>query len=162
MAANQTTTRSDNDAETTARDIASTTRDVATEVADRAGAVAARLPEAAATTRGAVEEAARRMEAGSNEMLAMGASLSLGLAIGMLDRRREPDARCIGPHPSDRDGLHAPRPLEWWAHRGTPLELTPRYSLGCQRGRHLGATGWRPRYSCPRRTARTIVPRAGD
>lgn len=84
MAANQTTTRSDNDAETTARDIASTTRDVATEVADRAGAVAARLPEAAATTRGAVEEAARRMEAGSNEMLAMGASLSLGLAIGML------------------------------------------------------------------------------
>jgi hypothetical protein len=81
MAANQTTTRPSSSAESTARDIASTTRDVATEVADK---VAARLPEAAATTRGAVEEAARRMEAGSDEMLAVGASLSLGLAIGML------------------------------------------------------------------------------
>ncbi len=82
MAANQTKAR--DDAEETARDIASTTRDVATEVVDRANAVAARLPEAAATTRDAVEEAARRMEAGSDEMLAVGASLSLGLAIGML------------------------------------------------------------------------------
>lgn len=87
--ANQTTTRprsaadestsSDNE-----RDIAATTREVASGVADRAGMVAARLPEAAATTRGAVEEAARRMEAGSDQMLAVGASLSLGLAIGML------------------------------------------------------------------------------
>ena len=84
MAANQTTTRRADDAESTASNIASATRDVATEVADRANAVAARLPEAAATTRGAVEEATRRMEAGSNEMLAMGASLSLGLAIGLL------------------------------------------------------------------------------
>ncbi len=86
MAANQTTSRpsASADSESTARDIAATTRDVATEVADRATAVAARLPEAAATTRGAVEEAARRMEAGSDEMLAVGASLSLGLAIGML------------------------------------------------------------------------------
>jgi hypothetical protein len=83
MAANQTTRASD-DAEAAASDIASTTRDIATEVADRASAVASRLPEAAATTRGAVEEAARRMEAGSDEMLAVGASLSLGLAIGML------------------------------------------------------------------------------
>ena len=83
MAANQTTSRPSPsaDSESTARDIAATTRDVATEVADRASAVAARLP---ATTRGAVEEAARRMEAGSDEMLAVGASLSLGLAIGML------------------------------------------------------------------------------
>lgn len=84
MAANQTTTRPSSETESTAKDIAATTRDVATEVADRASAVAARLPEAAATTRGAVEEAARRMEAGSDEMLAVGASLSLGLAIGML------------------------------------------------------------------------------
>ena len=84
MAASQTTTRADNDVESTAREIASATRDLATEVADKANAVASRLPEAAATTRGAVEEAARRMEAGSDEMLAMGASLSLGLAIGML------------------------------------------------------------------------------
>jgi hypothetical protein len=83
---NQTTTRdsagtkeSSND-----RDLGATTREVANEVADRASAVAARLPDAAATTRGAVEEAARRMEAGSDEMLTVGASLSLGLAIGML------------------------------------------------------------------------------
>jgi hypothetical protein len=66
------------------RDLATTTREVAGEVADRASAVAARLPEAAATTRDAVEEAARRMEAGSDQMLAVGASLSLGLALGML------------------------------------------------------------------------------
>jgi hypothetical protein len=88
MAANQTTSRpssqTDSKTESTARDIGATTRDVATEVADRASAVASRLPEAAATTRGAVEEAARRMEAGSDEMLAMGASFSFGLAIGML------------------------------------------------------------------------------
>ena len=84
--ANQTTTRPRTTADdgSTERDIAATTREVASDVADRASSVAARLPEAAATTRGAVEEAARRMEAGSDEMLAVGASLSLGLAIGML------------------------------------------------------------------------------
>lgn len=81
--ANQTTTRAGS-ANGTDRDLGATTRDVANEVADRASSVAARLPDAAASTRGAVEEAARRMEAGSDEMLAVGASLSLGLAIGML------------------------------------------------------------------------------
>jgi hypothetical protein len=70
--------------QTTASDFATTTKDVASEVADRASAVVARLPEAAATTRAAAEEAARRMEAGSDEMLVVGASLSLGLAAGML------------------------------------------------------------------------------
>lgn len=84
--ANQTTTRPRSTADDTTpdRDLAATTREVASDVAERASSVAARLPEAAATTRGAVEEAARRMEAGSDEMLAVGASLSLGLAIGML------------------------------------------------------------------------------
>jgi hypothetical protein len=72
------------DAEEAGRDIAETTREVATEVADRASAVAARLPEAAATTRTAVEEAARRMESGSDGALAVGAALSVGLAIGLL------------------------------------------------------------------------------
>ena len=76
-----TSTRAD---EGNDRDLAATTREVASEVADRASSVAARLPEAAATTREAVEEAARRMEAGSDQMLAVGASLSLGLALGML------------------------------------------------------------------------------
>jgi hypothetical protein len=84
--ANQTTIRESTGTKESSndRDLGATTRDVANEVADRASAVAARLPEAAATTRGAVEEAARRMEAGSDEMLTVGASLSLGLAIGML------------------------------------------------------------------------------
>jgi hypothetical protein len=85
MAVDQTTTSAARrDADDAARDVAATTRDVANEVADRASAVASRLPEAAATTRSAVEEAARRMEAGSDEALAVGTSLSVGLAIGLL------------------------------------------------------------------------------
>ena len=79
-----TSERMTNDAESTAHDAATTTRDVASKVADRASAVADRLPEAAATTRTAVEEATRRMESGSDEALAVGASLSVGLAIGLL------------------------------------------------------------------------------
>ena len=82
--ANQTTSRASSAATKDERDLGTTTREVANEVAEKASSVAARLPDAAATTRGAVEEAARRMEAGSDEMLAVGASLSLGLAIGML------------------------------------------------------------------------------
>jgi len=84
MATTETSERMTNDVESTAREAANTTRDVANEVAERASAVAARLPEAAATTRSAVEEATRRMESGSDEALAVGASLSVGLAIGML------------------------------------------------------------------------------
>jgi hypothetical protein len=79
-----TTNESGTSGDTSERDIAATTRDVASAVADRASSVAARLPEAATTTREAVEEAARRMDAGSDQMLAVGASLSLGLALGML------------------------------------------------------------------------------
>src|SRR4029078_5999943 len=76
------------DGKTTARnvadDVASTTRGVADEFAYKASAAAARRPEAAPTTRSAVEEASRRMESGSDEALAVGASLSVGLAIGPL------------------------------------------------------------------------------
>ena len=84
MAVNDSPTRAKATDDNNDRDFATATREVATEVADRASSVAARLPEAAATTREAVEEAARRMEAGSDQMLAVGASLSLGLALGML------------------------------------------------------------------------------
>ena len=85
MAVSQTTNSSAKaEAKETASDVAATTRDVANEVADRASAVAARLPEAAASTRTAVEDAARRMESGSDEALAIGTSLTIGLAIGML------------------------------------------------------------------------------
>jgi len=83
MAVDQST-RTGRDTEEAAKDVAATTRDVANEVADRASAVAARLPDAAASTRNAVEEAARRMEAGSDEALAVGTSLAVGLAIGLL------------------------------------------------------------------------------
>jgi hypothetical protein len=58
--------------------------EVASGVKGAAETVAARLPEAAATTRAAVDEAARRIETGSDEMLTAGATLSLGLAIGLL------------------------------------------------------------------------------
>ncbi|MDQ6794100.1 MAG: hypothetical protein M3067_04650 [Chloroflexota bacterium] len=58
--------------------------DVASGVRDAAETVAARLPEAAASTRAAVDEAARRIETGSDEMLTAGATLSLGVAIGLL------------------------------------------------------------------------------
>lgn len=58
--------------------------DVASGVKGAAESVAARLPEAAATTRAAVDEAARRIETGSDEMLTAGATLSLGLALGLL------------------------------------------------------------------------------
>jgi hypothetical protein len=58
--------------------------DVANNVRGAAETVAARLPDAAAQTRAAVDEAARRIETGSDEMLTAGTTLSLGLAIGML------------------------------------------------------------------------------
>jgi hypothetical protein len=58
--------------------------DVASGVRGAAENVAARLPEAAATTRAAVDEAARRIETGSDEMLTTGATLSLGVAVGLL------------------------------------------------------------------------------
>lgn len=58
--------------------------DVANGVKGAAESVAARLPEAAATTRAAMDEAARRIETGSDEMLTAGATLSLGLALGLL------------------------------------------------------------------------------
>ena len=66
---------------TSPREMAS---EVAAGVRGAAETVASRLPEAAATTRAAVDEATRRMEAGSDEMLTAGATLSLGLAIGLL------------------------------------------------------------------------------
>ena len=58
--------------------------DVASSMRGAAETVASRLPEAAATTRMAVDEAARRIETGSDEMLTAGATLSLGVAVGLL------------------------------------------------------------------------------
>jgi hypothetical protein len=58
--------------------------DVAANVRGAAENVASRLPDAAAQTRAAVDEAARRIEGGSDEVLTAGTTLSLGLAIGLL------------------------------------------------------------------------------
>ncbi len=60
-------------------------------VADAAGTVrtaaedaVARLPEVAATTRSAIEDANRQMRSGSDEMLSLGSVLSFGFAMGLL------------------------------------------------------------------------------
>ena len=61
-----------------------TAREVAGTVATAASGAVARLPEAAQTTRGAVEEANRAIRAGSDEVLTAGTTLSVGLALGLL------------------------------------------------------------------------------
>jgi hypothetical protein len=60
-------------------------------MADAAGTVrgaaeeaVARLPDVAATTRLAIEDANRQMRAGSDEMLTIGSVLSFGFALGLL------------------------------------------------------------------------------
>ena len=62
-------------------DAADTVRGAAVNARDVA---ATRLPEVAATTRAAIEDANRQMQSGSDEMLAMGTALTFGMAIGML------------------------------------------------------------------------------
>jgi hypothetical protein len=58
--------------------------DAAETVRGAAGEAAARLPEVAATTRSAIEDANRQMRAGSDEMLSVGSVLSFGFAMGLL------------------------------------------------------------------------------
>jgi hypothetical protein len=58
--------------------------DAAGTVKDVAADAAARLPEVAATTRTAIEDANRQLRAGSDEMLTVGSALSFGLAGGLL------------------------------------------------------------------------------
>jgi hypothetical protein len=53
-------------------------------VKDTASDAVARLPEVAATTRAAIEDANRQISAGSDEMLAAGSLLSFGFAMGLL------------------------------------------------------------------------------
>ena len=74
-----------------AKDDESRTTAVGDAVADAAGTVrvaagdaVARLPEVAATTRSAIEDANRQMRAGSDEMLSVGSVLSFGFAMGLL------------------------------------------------------------------------------
>ena len=58
--------------------------DAAETVRGAAGDAVARLPEVAATTRSAIEDANRQMRAGSDEMLSLGSVLSFGFAMGLL------------------------------------------------------------------------------
>jgi hypothetical protein len=53
-------------------------------VRDAAQTVSERLPDAAAATKATVDEATRRMESGSDEMLIVGAAMSFGFAAGLL------------------------------------------------------------------------------
>lgn len=61
-----------------------TAEQAAAGLSGAAGTVSARLPEAAATTRTVIDDAARAISTGSDEMLTVGTSFSLGVAIGML------------------------------------------------------------------------------
>ena len=53
-------------------------------VRDTAADAVSRLPDVAATTRAAIEDANRQISAGSDEMLAVGTLLSFGFAMGLL------------------------------------------------------------------------------
>jgi hypothetical protein len=68
----------------TERDLAATAKGFAGEVADRAAAAASRLPEAANVTGASLERAGQVIRSESDEVLAVGTSLSLGLAMGLL------------------------------------------------------------------------------
>jgi hypothetical protein len=65
-------------------DPATTARNIAGEVADRAAAAAARLPDAASATGVQLGRANEVIQGESDEVLAVGTSLSLGLALGLL------------------------------------------------------------------------------
>lgn len=58
--------------------------DAAGVVVGAAGDAVAKLPDIAATTRSAFEDANRRIQAGSDEMLTLGAAVSFGFAVGLL------------------------------------------------------------------------------
>lgn len=58
--------------------------DAAGSVLGAAGDAVSRLPDMAATTRSAIEDANRQMRAGSDEMLTVGGVLSFGFAMGLL------------------------------------------------------------------------------
>lgn len=59
-------------------------RNLAGEVADRAATVASRLPDAASATGAQIGRANEIIQSESDEVLAVGTSLSLGLAMGLL------------------------------------------------------------------------------
>ena len=65
-------------------DLATTAKGIASDVADRAASAAQRLPEAASATGAQLERASQAMQQESDEVLAVGTSLALGLSLGLL------------------------------------------------------------------------------
>jgi hypothetical protein len=92
MASERTTSRSTNGQERTGdeggrgfvADLPMNARQVADAAGAAAGEVANRLPAAAATTREAIDEASRQMEAAPTDVLVAATSLSVGVALGLL------------------------------------------------------------------------------
>lgn len=58
--------------------------DKAGVIVSTAGDAVAKLPDFAITTRAAFEDANRRIQGGSDEMLTLGAAVSFGFAVGLL------------------------------------------------------------------------------
>lgn len=58
--------------------------DTAGFIVSTAGGAVAKLPDLATTTRSALEDANRRIQGGSDEMLTLGAAASFGFAVGLL------------------------------------------------------------------------------
>ena len=77
-------TNSTTTTKTTTDDPAATAKAIAADVADRAANAAQRLPDAASATSAQLERASQAMQRESDEVLAVGTSLSLGLAMGLL------------------------------------------------------------------------------
>jgi len=84
MATTQTASTAAERAAGDANDLATTAKGIAGDVADRAVAAAQRLPEAANVTGAQIERANQLIQSESDEVLAVGTSLSLGLAMGLL------------------------------------------------------------------------------
>ena len=84
MATTQTASTGGSRAADDTSDLASTAKGIASDVADRAVAAAQRLPDAANVTGAQIERANQLIQSESDEVLAVGTSLSLGLAMGLL------------------------------------------------------------------------------
>lgn len=83
MATTQTASSSSH-ANNDSSDLAATAKGIASDVADRAVAAAQKLPDAATVTGAQIERANQMIQRESDEVLAVGTSLSLGLAMGLL------------------------------------------------------------------------------
>jgi hypothetical protein len=79
-----TKAKADEALETTGNAIVRTTRDVADTVASVAGDVSARLPDAAAGTGKAFDDARKLVQSGSDDTLKLVGAASVGFAVGLL------------------------------------------------------------------------------